>query len=125
MLLFTLLLSFVLTSFTSCNATNASGRNELTSIAESELDRDYLITFNTSETFALCIEKPQDDHAGKKYKYVVVDLTHHTILNKGVYQYGYVKWADNESLEIYSLKNFASDKAKSDKVIVTVNNRKQ
>src|SRR4051812_36343027 len=93
-----------------CRTQAAVRLNHLNAVAERQLGSDYAITYNTSHDLALCQEGPGGDHVGKKYKFMVVRLHDDKILYKGTYKLGYVKWRDNESLEIYNGDRTGTDK---------------
>jgi hypothetical protein len=105
-----------------CRTQAAAQLNHLNAVAERQLGNDYAITYNTSHDLALCQEGSGKGHIGKKYKFMVVRLHDGKILYKGTYKLGYVKWLDNESLEIYRGERTATDEpAQSAKEIVKIN----
>lgn len=90
-------------------------------IASTKLGKDISVSYNESNTLALYQQKPGEaDHALRTYKYLVIRLSDNAIVHEGSFRAGYVKWADNTSVEVYSQNDLKSEKD-SDKKIIPVN----
>jgi hypothetical protein len=117
----TLLLGIVSIMLCGCSFRSAAQRNDLNSVAESYLGKNYKVDYNTSQTLALCQQTPAGDHAGRKYKYIVIRSSDNHVVLSETYRAGYVKWLDDHSLEVYSATDVSSDSGPSDKKILKVN----
>jgi hypothetical protein len=89
----------------------------LKKIASEAVGPENNIEFNNSETFALCQENAGASHARKQYRFVVVRLKDLAIVRKGTFAMGYVKWLDNDSIEVYSGSPALKEAGSSKKII--------
>lgn len=78
-------------------------------IAKRELGNDFRVELNESKTYALCQQTIANDHANSIVKYVVIQVSDNTVVQKGNFQAGYVKWVSNESIETASANKFSPD----------------
>jgi hypothetical protein len=121
---FTLLLISVSITLSQCSASQTAGRNDLDSVALKALGKKYEMEFNESRSMVLCRQIIGDDHAGKTYKYIVIQLADHSVVHKGDYQYGYVKWVSDNSLEVSNRTMGSSDAPEgSNKKIIRLNTK--
>lgn len=96
----------------SCKA-NYNQENKIKEIAEKELGNDYSIAFNDNKAYVLCQQNRINDHANREIKYIVVNVSSKEIVNKGSFQSGYVKWLNNESIEVATSDKFSPDVLKT------------
>ena len=103
----------------SCRGTKGGADQDaaLRKLANEAVGSENTIEFNNSKTFALCREKPGASHARKQYHFVVIRLEDITILHKGTFSMGYVKWLDNDSIEVFSGSPSLKDEDSSQKII--------
>jgi len=101
---FTIILLLVSMTLSGCRASqNAPDQDtDLKGTAEKTLGKENIIVLNESGTFALCRQKPGLDHARRQYRFVVIRLKDNAIVHDGTFSMGYVKWLDDQSIEVVS-----------------------
>jgi hypothetical protein len=92
-----------------CKSQSIQDTNSTEVIAKRELGNDIRIELNESKTYALCQQTLANDHANSIVKYVVIQVSDNTVVQKGSFQAGYVKWVSNESIETASADKFSPD----------------
>ncbi|HEY0653821.1 MAG TPA: hypothetical protein VGD65_11870 [Chryseosolibacter sp.] len=99
-----LVIAFALSlSLQGCAQATQSSRETLDAIARRKLGEKYAITYNASKDYALCQQTSSgQDHALRRFKFIVVSVSENTIINEGSFKDGYVKWIDNKSIEVSS-----------------------
>lgn len=112
----TLLLITILVSCRS-STTGTDRDTTLKKLAHEAVGRENTIEFNSSETFALCQEQAGGSHARKQYRFVVIRLKDMAIVYKGTFAMGYVKWLDNDSIEVFSGSPSLKEEGSSKKII--------
>lgn len=109
---------FVVTLISCRGAKNGPDQDTtLKKIANEAVGPENNIEFNRSKTFALCQEKAGASHARKQYRFVVVRLKDMVIVHKGTFAMGYVKWLDNDSIEVFSGPSSVKEEGSSKKII--------
>lgn len=96
----TLLISTVFMLSSGCQAERHQAKTKIISIADHNLGKSNMIEYNSSKTFALCIQTTTDSHVARKYKFIVIKVSDGTIVYRGSFSLGYVKWLNDNSLEI-------------------------
>ena len=77
--------------------THGAGTNStIEEIAQAELGKDFSIEYNGSGSYALCHQK---ETSGVN-KYILVLLADKKITHRGQFRPGYIKWIDNNSIEV-------------------------
>ena len=112
--------SLMLLSLVACSSASKTSHPELDQIVKSKLGKHYTISYNQSHTFALCQQSPSNDHMNRSFKFIVVKASNHTITNEGDFKNGYVKWIDDQSIEV---GNAGADE-KIDRQIILVEKQK-
>jgi hypothetical protein len=87
--------------------------------AKSRLGVKYTVDYNVSKTYALYQQQRENDHSGRKFKYIVVRLKDNKITHEGSFSMGYVKWLDDKSIEV--LNSSIRNDSGGEKKIITVN----
>lgn len=77
-------------------------QSDIRIIADGKLGPESIIEPNTTGTLALCQQKPWADHARRQYRFIVIRLNDNTIVREGRFSLGYVKWLDDDSIEVLS-----------------------
>jgi len=90
--------------------------DDVQAIADGKLGRENIIELNSTETLALCQQKPGADHARKQYRFIVIRLKDNTVVHEGRYSMGYVKWLDDDSIEVLS-RSSPSDEDSAKQII--------
>lgn len=118
-----LLFLLVSIALLSCGV-SAKNRNDHDSIpstlAKTRLGSDYTSELNSSKTYVLFQQQRSADHALRKIKYMVVRLDDNTVLMEGIFQGGFVRWHDDESVEVL---NTRSTGLEGEKKIINVNRK--
>jgi hypothetical protein len=119
--IFTLLVSICLPS---CIASNQKDQEKRVPVAvvQARLGKHYLVTYNRSESFALCQQKQEADHLKRKFKYLVVRLSDNAIVHEGDFQMGSVHWHDDKSIEVSGAARI-TDESGNKKIIEIVSNQ--
>jgi hypothetical protein len=91
------------------------------SVIVSKLGSNYTLTENKNNTFVLCQQKPEGDHAARNFKYIVIRKSDNQIVLSGSYQLGYVKWISNEAIEVLSLPSILEQDESKFKKVFSVN----
>ncbi|MFZ6013029.1 MAG: hypothetical protein ACOYXT_21985 [Bacteroidota bacterium] len=107
----------VLLSCSPASKSQYSGHRDLQTIAEEKLGKNFNAEYNAEKTYLLCKENRQGDHANRLFKFIVIKIADHSIVHEGTYKMGYVKWLDNESLEVATSNDPARDDQVSKKII--------
>ena len=98
--LFLFLVSIVLLS---CGA-SANKRSDQDSIpsalAKARLGSHYASAFNSSKKYILFQRQGGPDHLRRRIKYLVVRLDDNSVVLEGSFQDGFVKWHDDQSVEV-------------------------
>lgn len=81
------------------------------------LGAENIIELNGSKTFALCQQKREADHFRRKFRYMVVRISDNAIVHKGIFSLGYVKWLNNDSIEVFSGSKAAKEESGTKKII--------
>ena len=95
-----------------CKSQSVQNNNSIESpevVAKRELGNDFRTDLNESKTYALCQQTIANDHANSIVKFVVIQVSDNTIVKRGSFQSGYLKWINNESIEIASADKFSPD----------------
>jgi hypothetical protein len=100
----TILLLSVSIALVSCCASHRNPAQDpaLQALAERTLGKETIVDLNAAKTFALYQQKPGADHARRRYRYAVIRLEDNKIVQEGSFSMGYVKWLDDESIEVLS-----------------------
>ncbi|HYG02613.1 MAG TPA: hypothetical protein VD927_09210 [Chryseosolibacter sp.] len=105
--LISLSLLFVLANCKSADTSRNSGNidsgnsTDLATALKIRLGPDPIAEENEAQTLILYKQQP-GGHVKVTYKFVVVRKSDKVIIHEGQYQMGYVKWADNSTLELVS-----------------------
>lgn len=75
------------------------------------------IELNASGDYALCQQKPEADHSRRSFKYIVVRVSDNSIVREGYFNLGYVKWYNEDSIEVYSFSGPGKEERGSKKII--------
>ena len=123
---FTIVLFLVSITLWSCRSIekNTDQPKELVSLVKRTLGAENVIEINGIKTHALCQQKREADHLRRKIRYMVVRIADNAIVHEGIFSMGYVKWLNNESVEVYSGSN-AGKEENSTKKIINVNSHLQ
>jgi hypothetical protein len=99
------LLLFCLTFFFLSCAKKSSGVEQskevdasTNQLIENSIGKNYLRILNESKNLSLMYQ--QDVDATSVTKYIVLDNSNNTIISKGSFKAGYVKWKSDNSIEI-------------------------
>jgi hypothetical protein len=87
-------------SIIACSSSSKTSQPELESLLKTRLGTHYTISYNTSNSYALCRQSRTDDHANRSFKYLVVKISDRTVTHEGSFKNGYVKWVDDKSIEV-------------------------
>ena len=110
-------LLIVLLSCSPASTSQYSGHRDLQAIAEEKLGKNFSAEYNAEKTYILCKENRQGDQANRLFKFIVIKIADHSIVHEGTYKMGYVKWLDNDSLEVATSNDPARDDNVSKKII--------
>jgi hypothetical protein len=86
-------------------------------LVKSKVGAKYKVDYNVSKTYALCQQERAEDHIRRNIKYIVVRLSDNKVINEGFYSMGYVKWFDNNSIEVLSSSIQGTERAGEKKII--------
>lgn len=112
-------LLFAMALFIGC-ASRGATKQSLEAKIKSKLGTGYTVSYNEPKTYALYQQSRVNDHANRSFKYLVVNLSDSKIISEGSFRNGYVKWIDNNSIEIGS----ATKGELVQKRVIKVNNQK-
>lgn len=108
--------------FVQCRGSQPTQNESLESVAEKSINGPFEIIKNQAGTMALAVEKPASAHISKEYKFAVIAVADNKVIRSGTFQQGYVKWIDNDSIEVFSKKPTASDApAATDRKVINLN----
>jgi hypothetical protein len=102
-LMLTILLVAVSITCDSCRAANKdqpTKNSPLEDLIKARIGNDFVVEFNTHKTHALCYQKHTDDHAQRTMQFIVVRLSDNKEVADGTFTMGYVKWKDDETIEV-------------------------
>ena len=91
-------------------------------VAKHELGNDFRMELNEAKTHALCQQTIANDHVNSIVKYVVIQVSDNTVIQRGSFQAGYVKWLSNESIETASSDKFSPNLKKQTIQIISNKN---
>lgn len=106
-----------------CRATenNSGGANALNSTVKAKLKEPYEISYNKSQTYALCQQARTADHMERRFNFIVVRLSDNKIIVEGSFRMGYVQWIDDDSIEVLNSSSPAvRDDEKGEKKIIDI-----
>lgn len=72
------------------------------SAVKAKLGEPYEVSYNKSQTYALCQQARSGDHIQRRFNYIIVRLADNKVIKEGSFRMGYVKWLDEDSIEVSS-----------------------
>jgi hypothetical protein len=111
-LMLTILLVLVSITCDCCRAANndqQTRNSPLEDLIKARIGNDFVVDFNMRKTHALCYQKHSDDHAQRTMQYIVVRLSDTKEVANGTFKMGYVKWKDNETIEVLTTPQVSAE----------------
>jgi hypothetical protein len=116
-LMLTILLVSVSITCDCCRAANKDQQakgSPLEDLIKRRIGNDFVMDFNVSKTHALCYQKRSDDHAQRTMQFIVVRLSDNKEVADGTFKMGYVKWNDNETIEVLTIPQVNAEGVKKE-----------
>jgi hypothetical protein len=107
-------------SVLACCSSSKTAHTDLDAFVKNRLGNHYTISYNNSNSYALCQQSRTDDHANRSFKYLVLKVSDRSVINEGLFKNGYVKWVDDKSIEVGT----AGKDEKIDKKVIQVEGQK-
>jgi hypothetical protein len=108
----TILLVLVSITCDCCRAANndqQTRNSPLEDLITARIGNDFVVDFNMRKTHALCYQKHNEDHAQRTMQYIVVRLSDNKEVANGTFKMGYVKWKDNETIEVLTTPQVSAE----------------
>lgn len=86
-----------------CSARKQSRQVSIDAIVKEKLGSDVVVAYNDSKEYALCQQKNKSSHALRSFKYIVIRVSDNVITNQGSFQNGYVRWLNENTIEVKSV----------------------
>lgn len=120
---FTLFMPGVLIALSGCKAPqkNQESKAAFETVAKEKLGAKYAVSYNTLKTHVLCQQMREGDHSQRSFKYIVIKLSDNKIMYEGTFRMGYVRWLNDQSIEVLSTSVSKEDEKTSGKRIININ----
>ena len=118
--LLTLCLVSVSITLMNCKAGNIPGDSNLPfeEVVKSKLGPQFSVDQNSNHSHALCTQtRSENDHARRIFKYIVVRLSDHVVVNEGSFSMGYVRWINYNSIEV-ATSSANNDALQTKKIVI-------
>jgi hypothetical protein len=118
-----LLIQGMLTALPGCSATENSGKPEAAfeRTVKKQLGTQYVVSYNTTKTHALCQQTRSEDHSQRNFRYIVIKLSNNKVIHEGLFRMGYVRWVNDQSIEVLNSSVSRKDEKANDKKIININ----
>jgi hypothetical protein len=117
----TLFLWIVSIALPGCRASEKKTKEhpDFDALVKQKLGQQYVVSYNTSKTHALCQQAREGDQLLRNFKYMVVKLQENKIVFEGSFRMGHALWIDDRLIEILSA-SVNGDETSAEKKIINI-----